>query len=76
MTVGDEEEIKKTVALYGPVTTIIYADQWDFMHSDGTGVYVDETCSKDREYGDHAVVIVGYGHDEASNQDYWILRNR
>jgi len=37
------------------------------------GVYADPTCPNDRH--NHAVAIVGWGRDNASQKDYWILRN-
>jgi C1A family cysteine protease len=23
----------------------------------------------------HAILVVGYGHDSATNQDYWLIKN-
>ena len=37
------------------------------------GVYNAADCCTAQN---HAVLIVGYGHDEATNLDYWIALNR
>ena len=37
-----------------------------------SGVISDESCGTKL---DHAVIAVGYGHDEASGLDYYLVRN-
>jgi hypothetical protein len=37
------------------------------------GVYSDPACPSDKH--NHAVAIVGWGTDEETNEDYWIMRN-
>jgi len=53
-----------------PVSVGIEADQRDFqLYS--SGIFTD-SCGTNI---DHAVLLVGYGHDSKSNLDYYILKN-
>merc|ERR550534_3141442 len=54
----------------GPVSIAIEADQYSFQ-SYTSGVMTG-TCGDSL---DHGVLAVGYGHDKASNLDYWIVKN-
>ena len=40
-----------------------------------TKVEIHAQCSKSMQLTNHAVLLVGYGTDEASNEDYWIVKN-
>jgi hypothetical protein len=68
---GDEEELKRAVALYGPVTISIDASDWAFFHY-SNGIYDGTNCQKNLT--NHAALVVGYGSE--NNQDYWIVKNR
>lgn len=37
-----------------------------------TGGIIDQDCNGDLE---HSVLLVGFGTDEATGTDYWIIRN-
>ena len=55
------------VAKYGPVAINVDAMTqiwWPYAGGVMTGC-----CNKDT---DHAVLIVGYGHDEETSLDYWV----
>jgi len=54
----------------GPVAIAIEADQYSFQ-SYTSGV-LTAACGDSL---DHGVLAVGYGHDSASNLDYWIVKN-
>jgi len=54
----------------GPVAIAIEADQSSFQ-SYTSGV-LTATCG---DSVNHGVLAVGYGHDTASNLDYWIVKN-
>src|SRR5690606_24790713 len=68
---GNEELLKKAVALDGPVAVGIDASQWGFSNY-RSGIYLDKKCSKTNL--NHAVIVVGYGTE--NGQDYWLIRNR
>ena len=56
----------------GPVTVAIDSNHWSFAHYEG-GIYRPKTCSK--VHLDHAVLAVGYGVDEDTGEEYYILKN-
>jgi len=39
------------------------------------GVYSSDKCPNTPNKVNHAVLAVGYGHDEASGKDYWLVKN-
>jgi len=57
------------VATHGPVVVSADGGAW-FGYS--TGVF--SGCQKDTVVN-HAVVALGYGHDQASNKKFWLIRN-
>ncbi|CAH1173502.1 unnamed protein product [Phaedon cochleariae] len=66
---GDENELKKAVALVGPISVCIDATHNFQLYK--SGIFDDETC---REKGiNHAVLVVGYG--SLNGKDYWIVKN-
>lgn len=66
---GDEDALKDALNI-GPVSIAIEADQEGFHFYNG-GVF-DGECGQQL---DHGVLIVGYGTDEDSGKDYWIVKN-
>jgi hypothetical protein len=55
---------------FGPVSVAIEADQQAFqLYSSGV---FDGDCGTNL---DHAVLLVGYGTDETSGLDYWVVKN-
>lgn len=79
----DTEEMKKAIAS-GPIMVGVNAND-DFMQygsgifdcpvaseSDPTG---DDPCCRHSTCVNHAVTLIGYGKDESTNDEYWILRN-
>jgi cathepsin L len=58
------------VATVGPVAVAVAASGWSYYKS---GVFDDD---KDQTRGIyHAVVLEGYGTDQETGQDYWLIRN-
>jgi hypothetical protein len=53
-----------------PVSVSIEADK-DVFHHYSSGV-VDGDCG---QQPDHGVLVVGYGHDDGLNKDYWTIKN-
>ena len=71
---GDEEALKVAVATKGPVAVAIDASNMSFQLYD-SGVYYEPCCNSAAEGLDHAVLVVGYGRDEKSGEDYWLVKN-
>lgn len=46
---------------------------FQFYHQ---GIYTNNKCKSDIDSLDHAVLVVGYGTDEETGQDYYIIKNR
>jgi len=67
---SSSEDALENALNIGPVAIAIEADQTAFQ-SYSTGVMTG-TCGTSL---DHGVLAVGYGHDSASNLDYWIVKN-
>ncbi|XP_047531292.1 cathepsin L-like [Vanessa atalanta] len=68
---GNEERLKKAVAVVGPVSVAIDASRVSFqLYS--SGVYYDEHCSSSNL--NHAVLVVGYDTDEEGGE-YWLVKN-
>jgi len=67
---GNETAMGYAVAQQ-PLSIAIEADQSVFQNYQ-TGVLNSPACGTNL---DHGVLIVGYGHDNTTNLDYWIVKN-
>ena len=65
-----EDKLKTLVSTYGGAVTSIYASDKAFGNY-ANGVF--NGCTS--QPTNHAVLVVGYGTDEASGLDYWLVRN-
>lgn len=69
---GDEQTLKAAVGTIGTIAVGLDATHDKFMfYSDG--VYFNSDCSPERI--SHAVLAIGYGTDEKTGMDYWIIKN-
>jgi len=69
---GDEKKLKAAVATMGPISVAIDASHESF-HLYSEGVYYEPDCSA--ENLDHGVLIVGYGTESETGEDYWLVKN-
>lgn len=67
----NSDEALMSALLVGPVSVAIEADE-KAIQLYKSGVI---SCSSCGSTLDHGVVVVGFGHDDASGFDYWIVRN-
>lgn len=68
----NEEFLKGAVATLGPISVGIYASG-NLMHYKG-GVFVDDACLS-HHYLNHGVLLVGYGVDPKTREEYWLVKN-
>jgi cathepsin L len=68
---GDENDLANKVNI-GPTSVAIDASQSSFQLYK-SGVYYEPRCSSTQL--DHGVLAVGYGTDDTSKADYWIVKN-
>ena len=69
---GNEAELKTAVATVGPCSVAIDASH-PSMQFYSRGIYREEQCST--EELDHAVLAIGYGVEEKSGKEYWLVKN-
>lgn len=67
----NNEKILKRAVAQQPVSVAIQANLTSFqLYS--SGVYSDPNCGTQL---DHGVLIIGYGTDNNTNMDYWLVKN-
>lgn len=71
LTQINEEQLKQLVAIQGPVSVGIVANI-DFQHYASGVFFAPEWNVKQLNHG---VTIVGYGTDDTTKTDYWIVKN-
>ncbi|KAJ5069778.1 cysteine protease rdl2-related [Anaeramoeba ignava] len=70
-TPNNPEVLKSVIYTYGPVSVAIDASSTQFSNYRG-GVFDYPSCGT---AVNHAVLVVGYGHDYSVGLDYWIIKN-
>jgi len=73
ITFQDEDQLLDAVGQHGPVS-VAYQVASDFRNYAG-GVYSSTVCKSRPEDVNHAVLAVGFDHDQDSGKDYWIVKN-
>ncbi|CAD7088589.1 unnamed protein product [Hermetia illucens] len=68
-----EDALKKAVATIGPISVAI--EVTDNFVDYKEGVFYDKSCSGEECLMNHAVLVVGYGKDNATGKDYWLVKN-
>lgn len=69
---GSEDKLLETVCSIGPVAAALDASDEKFKNYND-GVYFNKDCNANNT--NHAVLVVGYGYDETTELDYWIIKN-
>lgn len=68
---NDQDAVVQTLAFTGPLAINVDASSWSDYES---GIF--SGCNYANNISiDHVVQLVGYGHDDGLNLDYWIVRN-
>ena len=68
----DEDEIKEFLYETGPLAVALNANP---LQTYSSGI-LDKTSSQCPTSGmNHAVTMVGYGHEDSLDKDYWIIKN-
>uniref|UniRef100_A0A3B3Z7N1 Cathepsin S, ortholog2, tandem duplicate 1 n=1 Tax=Periophthalmus magnuspinnatus TaxID=409849 RepID=A0A3B3Z7N1_9GOBI len=65
----DELSLKQAVATIGPI--VIVLDASDIFNYE-SGVYYNPSCGR---LTNHAMLLIGYGTDDTSGLDYWLIKN-
>ncbi|XP_028782606.1 ervatamin-B-like [Neltuma alba] len=68
--VDQSEEALLCAVAQQPITVSLDASNLQFYDN---GIYAGQYCSRDSNYVNHAVLIVGYGSKDGN--DYWIVKN-
>lgn len=71
---GSELDIRREIYHWGPVTSG-YTVHDDFMAWDGKNPRVYKWDGVSSDQGGHAIIIVGWGRDIESGEDYWLVKN-
>lgn len=69
---GNEEDLKEKVGTLGPASICIDSSSWSFIYYE-SGIFDNAECSS--TYLVHAVCCVGYGTEEGSGIQYWLIKN-
>ena len=71
---GDEKAMENALVQHGPLFVGVDAESRRFMFY-RSGILKINHCPTRRQDMDHAMVVVGYGHDPQLQMSYWIVRN-
>mmetsp|Transcript_42196 Transcript_42196/g.49303 ORF Transcript_42196/g.49303 Transcript_42196/m.49303 type:complete len:420 (+) Transcript_42196:93-1352(+) len=69
---NDYHALLNAVAQHGPVAVAVAASSWGAYEG---GVYQADPQDETNYEINHGVVVVGYGVDEDTKLDYWLVRN-
>jgi len=74
LTSGDELALTTASTLTPGVSVCIDASKHGF-NLYKSGVYKDDTCKKGKNDLDHAVLVTGFGTDNSTGLDYYLVKN-
>jgi len=70
---NNANDLLEALVTMGPQSIAVSAGTW--MDYEGGILHNNYTNNNSWTQIDHAVQVVGYGHDDGLHQDYWIVRN-
>jgi len=69
---GNQTVLKDAVANVGPIAAALDAASIYFQFY-SRGIFDHDHCQNERQHLNHAVTVIGYGIDDAT--DYWMVKN-
>lgn len=69
---GDEDELAKALFEFGPMS-VVFDVSPKSLYFYKEGIYDDPKCDKNSP--NHAALLMGYGHDDKTDLDYWLVKN-
>lgn len=69
---NDYKATMNAVAKMGPLVVAVACDNWNLYKG---GVFTDNLHNQGSYEIDHAVVLMGYGTDSETGEDYWLIQN-
>lgn len=69
---NDYKAAMNAVAKTGPLVVAVACDNWHLYKG---GVFTDDKHDKQSYDINHAVVLMGYGTDPETGEDYWLVQN-
>ncbi|XP_054165837.1 procathepsin L-like [Oppia nitens] len=70
---GDEQALQEAVATIGPISVCIQCPKGFWFYKGG--ITDDPNCKSDLITVDHCVLVVGYGTDTKTKQNYWLVKS-
>ncbi|XP_054165839.1 procathepsin L-like [Oppia nitens] len=70
---GDEQALQEAVATIGPISVCIQCPKGFWFYKGG--ITDDPNCKSDLITVDQCVLVVGYGTDTKTKQDYWLVKS-
>lgn len=70
---SDEKHLLAAVATVGPISVAIHVPPEMMRYH--SGVFYKPNCPSGLNTLNHAVLVVGYGTDEETGMDYWLVKN-
>ena len=70
---GNETKLRNVLASVGPIS--IGMSVKDKFYDYSAGIFDFKECPNNENGINHAMLLVGYGTDELTGIDYWLLKN-
>lgn len=70
----NEHMMKRMLNAYGPFLVIVDISSGPKRGAESK--FEDDYCRNERSARGHSMLLIGYGHDDVANRDYWLLVSR